>query len=64
MNFERSTVKTVYEKIGIGIKTPVEIVESWNRKIWSPAPYSFEDGIMVIPKDWDQIKGKWGSHNI
>lgn len=64
MNFERSPLKTVPEKIGIGVKTPVKIIETWNRKIWSPAPFSFEDGKMTIPYDWDRIEGKWEPEHI
>lgn len=56
MNFERSSIKTVPEKIGIGVKTPVEIIDTWNRQIRGHAPFSFKDGKMTIPIDWDQIK--------
>lgn len=31
-------------------------VDSWNKKIWTTdIPYSFEDGVMIIPDDWDSL---------
>lgn len=65
MNFERTEHKTIPEKIGIGKRTPVEVVNSWNRKIWSPAPFSFdENSNITIPWDWDQIEGKHEPEHI